>query len=84
MYWVILRWPDSPSLASSPSEGITACIICRMICAVMYGMMPRLNTETRESAPPENRLSTAMAPLLAEAAENASSMRANGTPGAGR
>ena len=27
-----------------------------MIDAVMYGMMPRANTATRLSAPPENRL----------------------------
>ena len=43
-----------------------------MIDAVMYGMMPRANTATRLSAPPENRLrkpTTPPAPLLKKAVE---------------
>ena len=63
---------------------MTACIICRMICAVMYGMMPRLNTDMRERAPPENRLSTAMAPLEERPDWYAVSMSWNGAPGTGR
>jgi hypothetical protein len=31
---------------------------CTMMLAVMYGMMPSANTDSRSSAPPENRLTS--------------------------
>ena len=56
LYWVMTFWPCSPSFCSSSSLGMTTVRSCMMIDAVMYGMMPRANTATRLSAPPENRL----------------------------
>ena len=50
-------WPTSPSLESFSSEGTTTVSSCRMIDAVMYGMIPSANREKRESAFPENRFS---------------------------
>ena len=57
MYWVMRAWPTSPSLASFSSEGTATCNSCRMIEAVMYGMMPSAKIAMRDSPPPENRFS---------------------------
>ena len=56
VYWVIFCWPLSPSFWSASSRGITTVISCRMMLAVMYGMMPSAKTAKRVSAPPANRL----------------------------
>ena len=57
VYWVIFAWPDWPSLRSCSRRGITTVSSCRMIDAVMYGMMPSAKTDSGSSAPPENRFS---------------------------
>ena len=57
VYWVIRCWPTSPSLESRSSDGTATCRICRMIDAVMYGMIPSAKIASRPSDPPENRLS---------------------------
>ena len=44
MYWVIRRWPSSPSFCSCWRFGKTGVSTCRMIDAVMYGMIPSANT----------------------------------------
>ena len=56
MYWVIRACPTSPSFCSFSSEGTTTCSSCRMIDAVMYGMIPSAKIASWLSAPPENRL----------------------------
>src|ERR1700733_2753488 len=58
VYWVILAWPAWPSWRSVSSRGITTASSCRMMLAVMYGMMPSANTDSRYSAPPLNRLTS--------------------------
>ena len=52
MYCVIRAWPTSPSLESFSSEGTTTVSSCRMIDAVMYGMIPSAKTAIRPSPPP--------------------------------
>ena len=56
MYWVILVCPAWPSFLRVSSRGITTTSSCRMMLAVMYGMMPSAKMVSRSSAPPENRL----------------------------
>ena len=56
MYWVILVWPAWPSFFSASSRGITTTSSCRMMLAVMYGMIPSAKMVSWSSAPPENRL----------------------------
>ena len=56
MYCVIFVWPDWPSFLRASSRGITTTSSCRMMLAVMYGMMPSAKIVNRSSAPPENRL----------------------------
>ena len=56
MYWVIFVWPDWPSFLRASSRGITTTSSCRMIEAVMYGMIPSAKIVSWSSAPPENRL----------------------------
>src|SRR2546428_828520 len=51
-----MRRPDSPSLRSWSSCGLTAVISCMMIEAEMYGMMPSAKIVKRRKAPPENML----------------------------
>ena len=58
MYCVILAWPDWPSFFSSSSRGMTTTSSCRMIDAVMYGMIPSAKIESCSSAPPLNRLTS--------------------------
>ena len=55
MYCVIRAWPTSPSLDSFSSDGETTVRSCRMIEAVMYGMIPSAKRAMRESPPPVNR-----------------------------
>ena len=60
--------------------GKTGVITCRMIEAVMYGMIPSANTPSRASPPPENTdRRPKMPPWLESALESASEF----TPGAG-
>ena len=54
MYCVIRAWPTSPSFCSFSSDGETTVSSCRMIEAVMYGMIPSANSATRDSPPPVN------------------------------
>ena len=54
MYCVIRACPTSPSFCSFSSAGETTTSSCRMIEAVMYGMIPSANTDIRESPPPVN------------------------------
>ena len=56
MYWVIFVWPDWPSFLRASSRGMTTVSSCRMMLAVMYGMMPSAKIASCSSAPPENRL----------------------------
>ena len=57
MYCVIFCWPTSPSLRSFSSEGTTTVISCKMIEAVMYGMIPSAKIAKRCREPPEKVLS---------------------------
>ena len=50
MYCVIRACPTSPSLESFSSDGTTTCSNCRMIDAVMYGMIPSAKIAIRPSA----------------------------------
>lgn len=63
MYWVIFAWPAWPSLRSCSSRGMTTVSSCRMIDAVMYGMMPSAKTDSCSSAPPEKRSSRFSTPV---------------------
>ncbi len=56
MYWVILVCPAWPSFFSDSSRGMTTVSSCRMMLAVMYGMIPSAKIASWSSAPPENRL----------------------------
>ena len=61
MYCVMRAWPTSPSFCSFSSDGTTTTSSCRMIEAVMYGMIPSAKRAMRDSPPPLNvfsRLST--------------------------
>ena len=58
VYWVILAWPAWPSWRSVSSRGITTASNWRMMLAVIYGMMPRANTDSLRSAPPLNRFTS--------------------------
>src|SRR5258705_12550448 len=58
VYWVILAWPAWPSLRKVSSRGITTARSWRMMLAVIYGMMPRANTDSLSSAPPLNRFTS--------------------------
>src|SRR5579884_1858029 len=55
VHCVILRRPSSPSFCSFSSVGTTTVINCRMIDAVMYGMMPSAKIVSRRMLPPANR-----------------------------
>ena len=55
VHWVITFLPDSPSSCSFWSLGMTTVNNCRIMLAVMYGIIPRANTENVSSAPPENK-----------------------------
>ena len=84
MYWVIFLNPDSPSFCSFSRLGTTTVISCRMIDAVMYGMIPSANSERFESAPPEKMLSRPNR-LFPPAPPPKKSFSARvSTPGAGR
>ena len=56
MYWVILAVPAWPSFLRASSRGITTVSSCRMMLAVMYGMIPSAKIDSCSSAPPLNRL----------------------------
>ncbi len=58
MYWVIFAWPVWPSCRSVSSRGMTTASSCRMMLAVMYGMMPSAKTVSLVSELPLNRLSS--------------------------
>src|ERR1700761_3798798 len=62
VYWVILDCPDWPSFFSVSSRGITTVSSWRMMLAVMYGMMPSANTDSRSSAWPLSRFTMASTP----------------------
>ena len=64
VYWVILDCPAWPSCFSVSSRGITTVSSCRMMLAVMYGMMPSANTDKRSSAWPLSRLTMASTPAV--------------------
>src|SRR5580704_3068934 len=64
VYWVILDCPACPSCFSVSSRGITTVSSCRMMLAVMYGMMPSANTDKRSSAWPLSRLTMASTPAV--------------------
>ena len=55
VYCVIFAWPDWPSFLSVSSRGMTTVSSCRMMLAVMYGMMPSANTDMYLSALPLSR-----------------------------
>ena len=48
--------PDSPSSCSFCNLGITTVKSWRIILEVIYGIIPRANTEKVSKAPPENKL----------------------------
>ena len=52
MYCVIRACPTSPSFWSFSSAGETTTSNCRMIDAVMYGMIPSANSAIRDNPPP--------------------------------
>ncbi len=56
VYWVIVAWPAWPSLRSISSRGMTTASNCKMIDAVMYGMMPSAKIDNCSNAPPLKRL----------------------------
>jgi hypothetical protein len=58
VYCVIRAWPTSPSFCSFSSAGETTVRSCRMIEAVMYGMIPSANSAIRDRPPPVNWLSS--------------------------
>ena len=64
MYWVIFAWPVWPSCRSASSRGMTTASSCRMMLAVMYGMMPSANTVSFVSELPLNRLSSWKMPVV--------------------
>ena len=64
VYWVILACPAWPSCFSVSSRGMTTVSSCRMMLAVMYGMMPSANTDSRSSAWPLSRLTMASTPAV--------------------
>src|SRR5215212_1102902 len=47
-------WPTSPSFEFFSSDGTTTVSSCRMIEAVMYGMIPSANSAIRDRPPPLN------------------------------
>src|SRR5664279_873081 len=55
VHWVILRRPSSPSFCNFSRVGTTTVSNCRMIDAVMYGMIPKAKTVRRRMLPPANR-----------------------------
>jgi hypothetical protein len=57
VYCVIRACPTSPSFCSFSSAGETTVSSCRMIEAVMYGMIPSVKMAKRDSPPPLNRFS---------------------------
>ena len=63
MYCVIRACPTSPSFCSFSIAGETTVSSCRMIDAVMYGMIPSANSEMRDNPPPLNVLSRFRMPL---------------------
>src|SRR5690348_17998904 len=54
VYSVIFFRPSSPSFWSFSRVGETTPSNCRMIDAVMYGIIPRAKTVRRPRLPPEN------------------------------
>ena len=59
VHWVILRRPSSPSFCSFSSVGTTTVNSCRMIDAVMYGMMPSAKIVSRRNVPPREQIDEA-------------------------
>src|SRR5580704_13209811 len=55
VYWVILRRPSSPSFCRRSRYGKTTCINCKMIEAVIYGMMPSAKMVICRKLPPLNK-----------------------------
>ena len=64
VYWVILAVPAWPSFFSASSRGMTTVSSCRMMLAVMYGMMPSANTERCSRAWPLSRLTMPRTPAV--------------------
>ncbi len=65
MYWVIFAVPAWPSFFRASRRGITTVSSCRMMLAVMYGMMPSAKIVICSSAPPLNMLTRPKRPWLA-------------------
>ena len=57
VYWLSRFRPYSPSRASSPRLGITPCMSCMMMLALIYGFTPMPTMDAVASPPPENRSS---------------------------
>src|SRR6202048_5352840 len=55
VYCVILRRPSSPSFCNFSRYGNTTVINCKMMDAVIYGMMPRAKIVKRRRLPPLNK-----------------------------
>src|SRR3984957_6079073 len=68
VYCVIFAWPAWPSFLRVSSRGFTTVSSCRMILAVMYGMMPSANTDMYLSALPLSRSTICSVPARPELA----------------
>ena len=79
MYWFSFWRPYSPSRLSACSDGITPCISCMMIDALMYGFIVRPTTDNCDRPPPAKR---SMIPNAVFFSKNAASWVLS-TPGSG-
>ncbi|CAM5675940.1 hypothetical protein SALBM217S_01301 [Streptomyces griseoloalbus] len=68
MYCVIFAVPACPSFFRASRRGITTVSSCRMMLAVMCGMMPSAKTVIWSSAPPLNMFTRPNRPWFAWAA----------------
>src|SRR6185437_10412924 len=68
VYCVIFVWPAWPSFFRVSSRGMTTVRSCRMMLAVMYGMMPSANTDMYLSALPLSRSTICRVPARPELA----------------
>ena len=64
VYCVIFVWPAWPSFFRVSSRGMTTVSSCRMMLAVMYGMMPSANTDMYLSALPLSRSTICSVPAM--------------------
>ena len=82
VYCVIFAVPAAPSWRRASSLGITTASSCRMMLAVMYGMMPSAKTVSRSSAPPLSRFTRPRMPFLVDDATHVCTAVSE-TPGVG-